>query len=139
MRLDWRGVERLPDEPALRWQAGLLDARNDGAVEVAFTLAPGELAGLRARAGRVLVGVRDANAVVAFASFDPAFPGAAPFRVVRPTLARALCEALRPHARSQFSFLRILVEGDAGLVAGLKGAGAESVLDLYRMEGPLAE
>ena len=69
-------------------------------------------------------GVRAAGSVVGFASFDPSFPGAVPFRTTSPRFGRALFDAMRPHARPEHLYVRAVVEGDAALERLILDAGA---------------
>ncbi|MGA7122089.1 MAG: hypothetical protein WBY94_18440 [Polyangiaceae bacterium] len=45
-------------------------------------------------------------------------------------------EAMRPHALPEYSFVRLVVE-DGVALAARKAAGAEIVLEMLRMEGPI--
>jgi GNAT superfamily N-acetyltransferase len=96
---------------------------------------------LRARPGVVLLALAeggrlaDGGRVVAFAAFDPAFPGVYPVRVARVELAAALFDGLRAHAR--VDELNVFVEGDRGLYETLRGAGARLEHALYRMGATL--
>lgn len=69
--------------------------------------------------------------------FDPDFPGAFPFRVAAPTLARPLLEALRPHARPGVDAVGLVVEDDDALAALLVAAGATVRARMVQYEGPL--
>jgi hypothetical protein len=82
----------------------------------------------------VLLRLDDAQGL---ARFDPSFPGAFPFRVRRPELARALLEAMRAHARAEFSYVGVVVEDDAALTELLRAAGAETRLEMLHLRGSL--
>jgi GNAT superfamily N-acetyltransferase len=86
---------------------------------------------LRSREGVVLAGLREAGAAVAFAAFDPAFPGVYPVRLARVDLARPLLLGLRPHARD--AHVVIFVEGDHALFDELRARGAQIRHAMYRM------
>jgi ribosomal protein S18 acetylase RimI-like enzyme len=132
VRVEWSEVGRLAASPDA--DAIVIGASDDAAIERRFSLSAGELAGQRARAGRVIVAVRANDVVEGWASFDPAFPGAAPFQP-KPGFARGLLEAIRAHARSGDEFVRVMVEDDAALERALVAIGGRVMLDLYRMEG----
>lgn len=134
--LRWDAVAALPPSPAT--DAGCaLDAADDAAVERAFDLPEGQLAFARAQPGRVLVGLRDGGRWVGAACFDPAFPGAFPFRVADPTWARALLEALRPHALPGQPGVRAVIDDGEAVVAALTAAGATVTMRLLHLEGVL--
>lgn len=83
-----------------------------------------------------LIVLRDQGALVAFASFDPAFPGTPTFCAATPDLAPALVEADRHHADPQFDFVQFCVEGDRALTNALIAVGAEVVFELLRLSAP---
>ncbi|TNF36880.1 MAG: hypothetical protein EP329_04600 [Deltaproteobacteria bacterium] len=92
----------------------------------------------RTRVGYVPMALREGDDVVAFATFSPSHPGAYPFCVARPDLARPLLEALRPHADpNRADFLYVTAEGDPALARTLLDAGATVLFELYRMGAPL--
>ncbi len=136
MVLDWADVTRLPPPPA-PCTAIVVAPEDDAAMERALGLAGGEIASHRARPGRVIVGVRAGAELVGYASFAPAFPGAFPFRPRDANAARALLEAMRPHARPEHSSVRMVVERDEVLVQTCAAAGGRVLLEMYRMEGDL--
>jgi GNAT superfamily N-acetyltransferase len=134
--LAWSALPALPDETGA--SAFPVAAAEDLGVAARFGIDPGRLALLRTRPGVVLLGLRSAESVVAFASFDPAFPGAYPFRVARPSLARPLLSAMLPHALERFDFVRVVVEDDRALLDALVAAGAGVLFEFVQMGGPLA-
>lgn len=95
LRCPWTIVDRLP-EPAFAPVVRSLAPEADAAMETAFSLATGQLAQARGRE-RLLFQIADAAAgeVLGLAVFDPGFPGAFPFRLRRPDLARPLLRADR--------------------------------------------
>ncbi len=136
MSIDWADVARLAASP--RHDLIVVEPEADAAIERTFGLAPGEVGAHRARAGRVIAGVRADGRIVAFASFDPSFPGAAPFRPLEPQWLEALLASMKQHARPQDAHVRMIVEGDETLVHTLIDAGARVALELFRMVGSLA-
>jgi GNAT superfamily N-acetyltransferase len=140
LSLEWDAVGLLPREDAAP-EARVVEAGEDAALEAAFDMPPGRLANARARPGRVLLRLADparpAEAKLGVACFDPAFPGAAPFLVARPSLAAHLLESLRPHARPGDAFLRLMIENDAPLTATLRAAGAKTWLEAYHLRGDI--
>ncbi len=137
--LAWDRVARLPRE-AGRVAVEPLDDRDHAALEARFGIPAGRLAEVKARPRNVslrVVDPADPRAALGFAGFDPAFPGAYPFRMARPTLAAPLLEALRPHAQPGDAHLRLLVEDDPALAAALREAGASTRLAMHHMTGTI--
>jgi GNAT superfamily N-acetyltransferase len=133
--LPWAAVPRLPAVGA-----GVpfsVEAASHAAIEEAFALPRGLLASLDATPGRVLLGIREQDRVAGFAAFDPDFPGASPFRVVRPEHVRPLLEAMRSHAHAGETSVHLFVEGDHALAAELSDAGASALFRILRMAGEL--
>ena len=134
VRLAWDDVGKLPAELATVTPAA---PEEDDDLERAFGLPSGRLAMAR-RPGRVVVQLRDRDLdVLGFAVFDPAFPGATPFHLVRPALAAPLLATLRKHARHDY--LQIVIENHDGLADELIAAGASVRLRLLHYSGPLRE
>jgi len=132
----WADAERLADEPGVT--ALPVEPAEDDDIERALELPAGRIAMGRARTGRVLLQLRDATcAPVGYASFDPAFPGAFPFRAARPTHAGALLRAVHPHARTTDAGLQVVIDDDAPLVDALVAAGAIVKLEMLHYRGPL--
>ncbi len=134
MWIAWGDVARLPRDEGTA--AFLVAPEDEGRVEAAAGLLPGQIGGLRAIGGRVFLALRQGEEIVAFAAFDPSFPGAMPFFAARPAIARAMLEAMRPYALSEHSFVRLVVEHGVVLSA-MTAAGAEAVLEMLRMQGPI--
>ena len=125
LRMAWASVARLAADPAAV-TAHPIAAAEDDDVERALGVLSGRLEMARTRGGYVLRQLRDAElAPVGVACFDPAFPGAFPFRVARPALARQLFDALAPHARPGDLDLQVVIEDDDALIDALIAAGAE--------------
>lgn len=134
LRFDWSLLERLPlGPPGVR--AALVEPARDAAVEEALGLPAGTLATQRGRPGRVLAGLLEEETWVAFAAFDPDFPGAFPFRVARADLGPALLRVLRPHAVQEA--MGVVVEDDPSLADLLARAGARVHMRITHMRGPL--
>ena len=98
----------------------------------------GQLAMTRGFGGRVLMGLfeRDGrDTVVGGTVFDPAFPGAYPFRAARPELAFALLRAIRPYARPSDLHVKVVSEGQPAIADALIAAGARVVHDIVHMKG----
>jgi len=108
---------------------------DDPAVAASLDLDAGRMAVLRSRAGVVMRGLREGGAWVAFASFDPGFPGIHPIRVARAGLAAPLFETLRPHATQDV--VHVTVEGDRALRDALLAVGATVTFPFYRMAAAL--
>jgi GNAT superfamily N-acetyltransferase len=134
MRMAWEDVGRLPAEPGL--DAFVVGPEDDAHVETRMGLPRGQISVLRAE-GRVLPALRRGDALVAFAAFDPLFPGAKPFLAATPGTARALLESMRAHARPEHPFVRFVLE-DGAAQSAVRAAGGESVLEILRMAGPIA-
>jgi GNAT superfamily N-acetyltransferase len=140
MEIAWRDVARLPRaesaEDADALESFLVAPEEDARVEKATGLPSGQIATLRAGGGRVFVGLRSAREVVAFAAFDPDFPGAMPFVARTPPLTRRLLEAMQPHAREGAAHVRFATATQAAREAA-EDAGARVMVEVTRMEGEL--
>lgn len=135
MRLDWSRVSELPESPKLH--ARPVTPADDGALERLFTLAPGQVQGMR-ESKRVLITLVDANdRLHALAAFNPSFPGSFPFRMTDPRLARALLEAMHPHALAGATYVNLVVEDDDALASLLRSHGAQVRMNIDHYAGPL--
>ena len=74
---------------------------------------------------------------MAFASFDPSFPGCYPFRAELPADAQAVLAALQAFADPRFSHVRVTLEDSPALVQSLTTAGARLVLAYEHYAGSL--
>ena len=139
-RLEWSAIDRLPG-PDREVTGRTVAPDEDGILEAAFGTPKGTLASSRKYQGRVVLRLVDpaapGEARVGMASFDPHFPGAFPFRVAHPTLARPLFEAIQPHALPEHSHVGLVVEDDAALTDLLLQHGAEEKLRIVHYEGKL--
>jgi GNAT superfamily N-acetyltransferase len=134
MQIAWADLPRLDGEAA---DVRVAAPEDDAAIDAAFDLPPGQVALFRQQ-GRVMLCGRSHGEVVAYAAFDPGFPGAMPFRVKRPGFARPLLDAMHAHARPDFDYVRATaIDGDA-LVHAMKGAGARVMLEMLQMRGPIS-
>jgi GNAT superfamily N-acetyltransferase len=137
-RLRWDALARLPREVEVP-SVHSVEPADDAAIEATFAMPSGQIAEVRARGGdRVLLRLATRDGVGGFASFDPGFPGSFPFRVVRPSLAVYLLEAIR-HARPEHEFTNVVVEDAPALRDALVAAGAEPRLEMFYMKGPIPE
>lgn len=134
LRTAWDEVAKLPDEPRAPAPRAPQPS-DDPAIARRFDLDVERIATLRARPGQVLVVLGEPDHPLAFAGFAPAFPGVYPIRVARSELARAVFDALRPHARAPH--LHVFVEGDRGLYELLCGVGARLEHAIFRMGAAL--
>ncbi len=137
VRFPWSAALQLTSEDLLL-RTCPIEPVDDPAIEAAFELPPGQLASLRAKPSRINLRLDGgpAGPPLGFASFDPDFPSAYPFRVARPGLARPLLDALRPHARPG-SDMQLVVEDDEPLYARLLAAGAALRLEISHLRGDL--
>jgi ribosomal protein S18 acetylase RimI-like enzyme len=146
------GLQRVHESHALRieWSlvgpsseldatvtARVIEPSDDARVEPAMKLHDGQLSASRAMEGRVLIGLFEGEIPVAMTLFDPRFPGAYPFRAVRPELAFVLLRAIRPYARPSDDFVNIVIEGHPDLANALLSAGATLRMESHHMKGPL--
>lgn len=139
LRLAWDARVRLPVDPE-QVDALPVAPEEDDEVERGVGVLSGWLARARMRDGTIIRALRDRTlAAVGLASFDPSFPGAYPFRVARPSLARPLLDALLPHARPGDDGLQLVIEDDPTLVDTLLAAGAEVRLRLLHYKGALPD
>jgi len=115
------------------------------AIERAFEMPSGILATNLADPAKIVrVAFRDDGAQ-ALAAFDPGFPGSFPFRARTASAARALLDALRPHARPiedaerpwRADAIQLVCEGMNDVADALLAAGATLVFRLAHLEGAL--
>jgi GNAT superfamily N-acetyltransferase len=140
MHVAWSDVARLPEGPRGVVAVAIApDGSEDAVLERTFAFGEGRLALLRGSEARVLLRLRDpatpGDVTLGAGVFDPGFPGASPFGVRSPDLARALLSAMRPHARPEHHHLSVFVEGSPALAATFAAAGAVTHQKVLRMEG----
>lgn len=142
MSLRWELVPSLPS-PAAELEARIVDPSEDAAIEAAFGVPTGRIQDTRQKAGWVPLRLVDkadpAQPRVGLACFNPAFPGAFPFRVAHPSYARALLDAMKPHALPEHDSVGIVVEDDAALKQVMVDAGARIRFELFHMSGPIPD
>jgi ribosomal protein S18 acetylase RimI-like enzyme len=109
---------------------------DDATVERACGLMSGQLAMAR-RNGRTLVVLERGGTVAGATVFDPAFPGAYPFRVASADDTWLLLSSLRPFALPEHASVVVNVEGRPDIVALLRTAGATIRMETMRMSGPI--
>jgi GNAT superfamily N-acetyltransferase len=139
LAMPWTRVLALSFDPGL----ASAEVRPDEDADIAtrFGLELERVAVLRARsASTVLLAVHapDGGGPVAFAAFDTGFPGAYPFKTLRPDLAGNLLRAC--HARAEldrFDYIRLTVEGDRPLYEALVAGGAQLTFALLQLASPL--
>jgi hypothetical protein len=137
MQISWSDVEKVSRiEERDEATAFLVAPEDEARVELATGLVAGQIEALRKGGGWVFVGLRRGDDAVAFAAFDPTFPGASPFAARTPGTARALLEAMKPHAKPEHDYVRFTTSEDTVEIAA-KAAGAEVVLEMLRMEGEI--
>ena len=132
LKIAWERV------PPLDVSERLAARDDDAAIAARFEIPVERLASFRARSAYRLVTVRDGADIVAFAAFDPTFPGAATFCATRPEHAHALLAAMRRHADPAYDFVRISVEGDRALADAVIALGAELVFEILRLGADVA-
>lgn len=133
-RITWAQLATLPEAPGAA-VAYILKGTEDEEIAASLCVNAERLAMLRKRRDVILLAVREANAPVAVAAFDPTFPRIYPIRVARPELARLVFDALRSAARHEHVY--VSVEGDQVLFDRLRAAGADLLHVFYRMSGAL--
>jgi ribosomal protein S18 acetylase RimI-like enzyme len=137
LRFTWDIVAHLPppDRPV---DARPVEPGDDAAIETAFAMPARQIASARAQ-GRVLVWLFDPSAAspVGFASFDPGFPGAFPFRVAHASLAAPLLDRLRPHSRAELPHMQVVVEDHEDLARVMREAGAAVTMQFLHLRGEL--
>ncbi len=140
IRIAWTDVENLP-APEGGIRALRVEPEHDRAIEAAFGLPSGEVQEWRRSSARILLWLTDeTGAPLGYASFNPGFPGAFPFRLARVALARNLIEAIRPHAPAGVPHVQFVVEDMPELAKLLCDAGGKvrMVFCHYRGELPPA-
>lgn len=141
VRFPWDLVDRLdPSDMSLR--TCRIDPAEDAALEQLLKLPHGQLANLRSSPARIDLRLDDPanphDLGLGLASFNRDFPGAFPFRVARPSLARPLLTGLRAHARPDLDPMQVVLEGDEPLAQQLVAAGARVHMSFLHLRGPLS-
>jgi GNAT superfamily N-acetyltransferase len=131
----WDELDALPGADGEVSEPAILSPSDDGAVASEFGVDAARLAQLREKPGEVIYARRAHGRPVAFAAFDPAYPGIHPIHVTRTDLARGLFAALRRHARHEH--VHVAVEGNAALHEALRAVGGRLRHAFFRMGAPL--
>lgn len=128
-------IARIGELPAERAEVLPVELAEDEDIERALGLLAGRIAMMRLK-DRTLVQLRDGTcAAVGFAALAPELPGAMPFRIARPTLARTLLGALARDVTAPR--LQVVVEDDPATTSLLLEIGAEVRLELLHYRGQL--
>ena len=139
LRLAWDQVLRLPREEG-PFEGRPITPADDAALEAKFDLLGGQLAARRGKSGRVQLQLVDPRAPeeasVGLVSFDPAWINGTPFRVVRPSLAPWLLDAMRAYAPPDEPTLGLIAEDEA-LARALLAAGAVVRFEMLFLRGPI--
>ncbi len=124
VRFPWASLASLPESPAGSLVVREPESSEDESVERAFGVLPGLYASARAQHRVLRVAHQADGLLVGACLFDPTFPGCFSFRARSPEVARALLEALRPHAPAEVPHVQVVVERDEPLAEALVSAGA---------------
>jgi GNAT superfamily N-acetyltransferase len=133
--LGWADVARLPAGTAR--PADQVPPERDRAIEEAFALPHGLLAGFRTPPARLMRVIYEGTTPVAFAALNHEFSEAGSFRVRHPHHARGLFESFRELVPPGQTLVRVFAEGDAALADALLRAGGTEKLRTLRMAGEI--
>lgn len=114
-----------------------LAEHEDGAFESSQGLLLGLLADSRRQPDRLILGLLREGRAAGVLVFNPHYPGCFPFRLSEPDLLRDFLGALRPHARSDQSWLQLVVEGQPAVSDALQAHQAELRLEILNLRGTL--
>lgn len=132
LKFEWARVPRV--EGVVE---SLASADEDAEIAARFNVPAERIRMFRARGTFRMITLRNAGEIIAFAPFDPTFPGT-PMLHAPPTLAPAVLEAIRHHADPQFDFVRLCIEGDRALTDALQALGGELVFEILRLSAPIS-
>jgi GNAT superfamily N-acetyltransferase len=128
MRIPWTQVcGTIPTLP--------VRAEDEERVELATGVAAGLLARWRGSDARFARYAEADGEVVAMAIFAPDYPGAFPFRVMRPGFGERFLGAFRPWAR--FEYVNFVAEDQPALVAEMLAIGATVRMEIRHYRGSL--
>jgi len=132
VRLPWSALQRMgaSDGVAVR----VPGAADDEGIERRHDLVEGQLRAWRERGHGLLLAER-AGRDAGFARHTVV--GAMPFRAQGLAPARALLEAIRPHAPPAATHVQLVLEGQDDLAAALRDAGAVLLFEIFHMRGPV--
>jgi GNAT superfamily N-acetyltransferase len=138
VELPWKTLDGVTPAPDVRTRTP--QPADDAHIEKTLGLLAGELAMGRAKGDRPLFVLEGAGGeTLGAAVMDPRFPGAKPFKVVRPELAPTLLLALRPHVLpGKDIVLNLPIEAQPELVAALVALGGREKLRVQHMKGALS-
>jgi GNAT superfamily N-acetyltransferase len=139
VRFRWDAVPRLPPSPP-NVTAREVDTTEDAAVERTIDMPAGWFAQARSQKMHLFLRLVDPSRpddIVAFARFTPSFPGSFPFHAPDTRLARALLEAMHPHALPAHHDLGLIIENNPALTQLLLEAGAVHSFDMLHLRGEL--
>jgi GNAT superfamily N-acetyltransferase len=140
LQLPWSIIDALPAAATPHANdARPIDPSEDARLETAANLPAGLLAEQRTRAGRVFSKIEhvSGDGGLAVCVFDPAFPGAYPFRASDEAHALSLIRALRPHARPEHAVINLVIEAQPEIAQALLAAGAKLRMEILHMRGPI--
>ena len=128
LRISWDKLDDLPADPPNAVVTFITES-DDAELETALGLQAGLLTDYRGRR-RTLLQVRHAatREPLGAAAFDPAFPGAFPFRVRHPQHGPLLLRAMRHHALSEHDWVQLVIEDDADADRAAQGSRRERAL-----------
>jgi GNAT superfamily N-acetyltransferase len=137
LRLNWDKLDDLPLDPP-NAVVTFISPADDAELEPALGLPRGLLTDYRDKR-RTLLQVRHAatREPLGAAAFDPAFPGAFPFRAQKPEHGALLLRAMRAHALSEHDWVQLVIENQPQLIDVLKAAGATVHLEFVHYRGEL--
>ncbi|MGZ5967942.1 MAG: GNAT family N-acetyltransferase, partial [Polyangiales bacterium] len=133
LRIPWAAVDAMPKATRV---AESFEGSEDRGIEDQFDLEHGRVSRPR-ELGRVIMRVRKGDRTTGVIGFDPSFPGAPLFRAQTFEDARALFDGIRPTAKPEHDYFRIIVEANEPLADRLVEAGATRVMSLLHMVGPI--
>jgi hypothetical protein len=112
-----------------------VEPEDDAEVERAFGLQDGKVARLRSLAGMTLARLVEHDRTVAFARFDPRYPGCFPFHVRATDLARPLLDHLVPLCPPGSTWIQLVIEADDATARAILDAGAATVFEILHLSG----
>ncbi len=125
LRITWAQIDTLPGAASPSVVAFVTTPADDPALGALYGYERDRLAQWRARPTTRLIALRDGGALAGFTAFDPTFPGAHPFRVAAPGLARPLLDGCRTAVPpGGYDYLHVTVEEHGALRDLFERAGA---------------
>ena len=136
LRFSWSALQSLPPGP--RVHARAVTPEDDRALEQLFSLPAGKVESLRRSKRVLLTVVNEAGALAGLCAYNPNYPGAFPFQVTAPALARPLLEAMHGYALPGAEWTSLVVENDEALVSLLQSHAASVRMRIDQYVGSLA-